>query len=436
MLDQMAVFAVMLFSLAILAMINIKRIDVLLVALLVILTPFSVATFMPRAILGVTGINVFNIVWLLNFVVVFFGILATKRRIDYFAYFSWPLILFCIAYTLCVLWAIIDIESYPHEGNQAVTTKSLLIEDLAKPAQLLLAGWMVYIFCRYGNCKQLIETSILVAAIGWGLMIVLYSSSYWGDIYEARDSVTDSTGLHSNSMAALSVYFLAFSMALRPEGKLMVCLRYLAIGFSLLGIVFTFSRIAYLTTVVIFLFLFCRLGYKEKLATMIIGAAIVITFSVQIIERLNYRMDTGNLNQVSAGRIEKLWLPLMAEVEKSPLVGSGRYTILKSDAYKYKTWGTLNIDSPHSAYIELLIDMGVIGLILLMYMLYFFYESGRRSGSGLQYLVVAMLCLGLTGHSFYPYVANYLIWIVYGISVASLNKVAETNQFAIKHRLA
>lgn len=436
MLEQIALFTLMFLVLVILATINIKRIDSFLIALLVVLTPFSVASFMPREVLGVTGLNVFNILWLANFVLVVLGIVVSRKRTDSLIYFSGPVVLFLAAYLISILWAIVDIESYPHTGRVGVTLKSLLIEDLAKPMQLVIAGWMVYIYCRYTKNKSLIEASILTAAIGWGVMITFYFTQGGGDIYIARDSVTDSTAMHANSMAALAVYFLTFSMAIKPKSKFLICLRYLAIACSMLGIVFTFSRIAYLTTVVIFILLLYRLSNKEKVMALFTGVVIVLVFSVHIIERLSYRLDSGDLNQVSAGRIDKLWLPLLTEVQKRPLAGNGRYAILKSEAYKYKTWGRISIDSPHSAYIEILIDMGLIGSGLLLYVLYTFYVCGKQVESGLQYLVVAMLCLSLTGHSFYPYLANYLIWIVYGISASSRTSGLSTRELAIKHRMA
>ena len=96
-------------------------------------------------------------------------------------------------------------------------------------------------------------------------------------------------------------------------------------------------------------------------------------FSPLIIERLSFgldgeeasldagnaEMDEAELNRISAGRIDKIWLPLLPEVARNPLFGNGRYTTLKSEAFANKTWGELGINSPHSAYIEVLIDMGL-----------------------------------------------------------------------------
>jgi len=71
---------------------------------------------------------------------------------------------------------------------------------------------------------------------------------------------------------------------------------------------------------------------------------------------------------VSAGRIDGLWLPLLPEVLASPLFGHGLASILWSDAMQVAEVDPIRVigaTHPHNAYLETLLDMGVVGLALL-----------------------------------------------------------------------
>ena len=69
---------------------------------------------------------------------------------------------------------------------------------------------------------------------------------------------------------------------------------------------------------------------------------------------------------ISAGRIEHIWLPLLPEIQKSPIFGQGLSSILWSDPMR-RGAGVLilAVGHPHNAYLGALLDMGIVGLLLL-----------------------------------------------------------------------
>ena len=74
-------------------------------------------------------------------------------------------------------------------------------------------------------------------------------------------------------------------------------------------------------------------------------------------------------NAISAGRIERIWIPLIPDVMRSPLYGSGIGAMLWSDAVR--SGHSLLVTHPHNAYLQTLLDMGLIGLALVC--AYFFH---------------------------------------------------------------
>ena len=68
-------------------------------------------------------------------------------------------------------------------------------------------------------------------------------------------------------------------------------------------------------------------------------------------------------NAVSADRINGIWLPLLPELWKSPLWGNGFNSILWS--FPMQT-GAISVGHPHNAYLEAMLDMGIVGLGLAL----------------------------------------------------------------------
>src|SRR5262249_4553059 len=69
---------------------------------------------------------------------------------------------------------------------------------------------------------------------------------------------------------------------------------------------------------------------------------------------------------ISAGRIDHIWLPLLPEIPRSPVFGHGLGSILWSEPMRRGPGiAILAVGHPHNAYLQALLDMGVVGLVLL-----------------------------------------------------------------------
>src|SRR5687767_13720369 len=72
----------------------------------------------------------------------------------------------------------------------------------------------------------------------------------------------------------------------------------------------------------------------------------------------------GDLNALTTGRTGEIWLPLLPELWRSPFIGNGLSSILWSEAMRSER--ILQVGHAHNAYLETLLNMGVIGLLLVL----------------------------------------------------------------------
>ena len=410
MLNPELLFLFIIAVLLIVGILSARNFNAFAIALLLVVIPISGAIFMPRSTFGITGMNPVNVVWLAAFAITVVSgrITGTLRE-----YLTPQVMLFMAIYFIAWLRTFFDIGSITQYEEFVVSRASLIIGDFMKPLQLFLVGWLVFVFCRKSGGTQVISKAIMSAAIVLGAIVLalfLKGTVISGSYTEGRQLLTASMGMHANSLGAIGVYFLIFMM--RASDKVWAKVRLIAIGAALLLIVLSFSRIAYLATLVLFLLFYRKLPTRERKTIIVVGILVVAIFSADVISRIQWGInDQDKGHTVDAGRIHGIWLPLLPQVAAHPIFGSGRYGILKSEASRRG----LHVNTPHSAYLEIVLDMGFIGLFLFFFIMYRWFKGAKRINSDFAYLIPTMLFLGLTGHSFYPYVANYMFFVGYGL---------------------
>lgn len=77
-----------------------------------------------------------------------------------------------------------------------------------------------------------------------------------------------------------------------------------------------------------------------------------------------------NLDMVSSGRTTELWPPTLEEIGHAPLIGQGRRAFLRSQIpNELMNTGITVPEHPHNAYLEILLDSGLVGLVIVMVLL-------------------------------------------------------------------
>lgn len=252
---------------------------------------------------------------------------------------------------------------------------------------------------------------------------------------EARKYLSG-TGMHANEIG------LTMNMALAIAVSVAFCVRgwgarlaMICLTLMLLGTTFvTFSRGAFAGLATTLVYFILTWGGKKKmlLPLLVLAGSIMFLTPESMIKRSSYEASAGNLDDVSTGRVDEIWKPLIPDVLKSPLIGKGHGSLLWSDAAKDQTM--LPVGHPHSAYLAALLDLGVIGTAIVLLFLGHVWRTlwslRRRARSplasayfyGASACVPILLIQGLTDDSFMPRYTHAFLWIAYGAALGWLSR--------------
>jgi len=255
-----------------------------------------------------------------------------------------------------------------------------------------------------------------------------------GVIDLAWEYAGDALGLHKN--AASAIYVIIFPLCL---SRFFVKKDFLGLGLlalSLLSIAFLYSRTAYVTAVMSWiLYLVISKRTKYLPVFLFLGAGVVLLLSTSmisesIIDRATSRIDTGDINAISAGRLDLLWIPLAQEYLQHPvdiLLGKGRYAMLTTAAARQGF--ILGASHPHNMFIEQILDAGLIGLSFFLscfaLILYRTYRSLhgivdtvlKEYQVGIVVAIISFLAGGMTQGTLFPDLENTNIWAVLGLGL-------------------
>lgn len=175
-------------------------------------------------------------------------------------------------------------------------------------------------------------------------------------------------GLHADDFGRLlevayALLLFTWAETRTPAAKLGLLA---SMGLAVVALTLTFSRGAFLGFVVInLLFLLWRRNGGALVVFGLLAAMALFALPDAVYERITMGFGSG-LNKISAGRIDGLWLPLLPEVLRHPLFGNGLESMLWSEPMRRGAGVTvLAVTHPHEAYLETLLDMGIVGLALL-----------------------------------------------------------------------
>jgi O-antigen ligase len=203
-------------------------------------------------------------------------------------------------------------------------------------------------------------------------------------------------------------------------------------GVLVLALLLTFSRGAFLGFIVVnLLFLLWKFNAKTLALALLAATVAVFFLPGAVMDRVSLGFSSGNANEVSAGRIDTIWLPLLPWFSSSPLWGHGLQSTMWSDALRHGLM--LQVTHPHNAYLEALLDLGVIGTGLLLAYYVHVWKGFRALGSN-AYLspamrgfyqgaaagLVSFAVTGFAGSSLYPRPEYVFLWLAIGMMYGQL----------------
>ncbi len=204
------------------------------------------------------------------------------------------------------------------------------------------------------------------------------------------------------------------------------------------GVVLTFSRggfMAMLFMLGFYVWHFKRLGLGLAVLTLVVAGAAVAPDAIR--ERLMTGLEDAPVSkqltgsgaggdELTAGRVW-IWRQLAPEILRSPVVGRGLGSVQWSEAAKD---GRYYANHPHNLYLEILMDLGLVGAVCIAIFYRYVWKLFRRlsederlmpamrgyflgSAAGL----LGMLVYGFSNGNYYPASEQLYFWVNIGLAL-------------------
>jgi hypothetical protein len=402
------------------------------VVLMIILLPLKETTFFPSSMFGITGMNPLNLV-----LVATLASYLLRGRFNRFVPkpLAWLYILPIVAAGLIGLPNVERIHPAFFEGEVIHYLEGFgyLRDAMVKPLLMVVIAMLIAAAVERSQKPERFLTPIVLAALTMSLLAIGFVVASGVRLGSLADSGArgffSAMGMHANDLGRL--YAVAYGLLLftwwETKDKTLKSVLVGTMGLIVIALALTFSRGAFLGFMVInALFLLWKFNVKSVGLAIIAGVITLIMIPGYLVRRVTMGFDTGDVNAVSAGRIEGIWGPLLPELTKSPLWGQGLDAVMWSDPM----WADqmLQVTHPHSAYLQALLDTGVIGLVLMVAFYIHVWRTMRNLGSNawlsptmrgfFQGGLAALACFfvsGFTGSSLRPATEFAFLWIAIGI---------------------
>jgi O-antigen ligase len=402
--------------------------------LLLLMLPTSASSLFPRHLMQITGLDPLNLLVLATL-----GSYAIHRGLQATASLApkplvWLYIVPIAAAGLIGMGRIDEIPSFFYEraGLTFDTGTKYLLVTVVKPMVMVAVALLIGAAAAQSQKPERFIIPIalsmwLIGLIQIGFVIAEGPSIATLAAADVRGFYSP-LGTHANDLGRLHLFAFALLLFVWAETKRPGMRLFLLLTLGLLGIalLLTFSRAAIAGVIVVgALFLMWKFNAKA-LSLSIIAVMLAALFGADALyERMTRGFGEG-ADAVSAGRIEGIWLPLLPELAKSPLWGEGLRSILWS--FPMVNEAMLRTGHAHNAYLEALLDMGIIGLALLMAYYVHVWKGFRTLGSsaglngelrgvfqGAAAALVAFFATCLAGSSLRPESESAYLWIAIGL---------------------
>jgi O-antigen ligase len=248
-------------------------------------------------------------------------------------------------------------------------------------------------------------------------------------------------GRHNNDAGFLLMCVIATTLFMREyvqHGFTRLVL--LIIVFVLMaGLLLTMSRGAFLGVVVVLLYYVWRFRRPGLIvAALAISVAGFAVAPAAIKDRLLLGLQGGTSvqaqvggstaggDQLTQGRVW-IWRQVAPEIINSPLIGRGVMSTQWSSAAKA---GVYYGNHPHSLYLEVLMDLGIVGAIFMVLFFRFLWRLFRRLSEderlapamrgyflGSAASLLAVLAYGISNGHWFPSVEQAFVWVSIGLAL-------------------
>jgi hypothetical protein len=407
--------------------------------LLLVMLPISASSLFPHGMLGITGLNPLNMLLMATLG----AYLIHGRMQKAGTLVPQPLIWFILVpIALAGLNGMDNLHKIPSFFYEVGsidfhTERQYLIVTVVKP--FVTVAVAVMIGAAVARSEKPEGFIIAIALSAWLIPLVQLGFAITKGVPLAEmaspgaRSFYAPIGMHANELGRVHLYAAALLLfvwaeARRPGLRLFLLV---TLGVLAMALLLSFSRAAIASAGVVGA-LFLLWKFNAKTASLALLALIVIGAVVGdvVYARLTLGVDES-ADAMSAGRIEGIWLPLLPEVAKSLLWGNGHMSILWS--FPMQMGAMAPVIHAHNAYLETLLNMGLIGLVLALAYFLHVWKGLRALGAnaslspemrglfqGAIAALVGFLVTGLVGSTLTPNADSAYLWIAIGLMYGML----------------
>lgn len=414
---------------------------------LIVLTAAMGHPDMPRTILGVQGLNPWNILLVCVLIPWWLDRRRQGLRFDAPRTARNLFLIFIAVVVVAYLRAAFDLDSFPSdaEGMKGRMGFNQLTSDyLINSIKYVIPGVLLFDGCRTKQRLLIgLTASILMAVVYAGIVVRTVPITSLQETGTAemrqRHRIGKQVGFHANSVAMICAAGFWATAALSTVWKRKF-VKVATLGVACLvaaGLAVTRSRGGYVAFMGVGL-IFAVLLWRYLLLLLPLGVAIVVVAFPGISQRVMAGVGVTNVagdashdvDTITAGRATDIWPSIVDQIEQSPVFGYGRLGILRTPAHdevKIRMQQPTCPTHPHNAYLELLLDGGLLSAIpvLVMYVgiawmsfrLCLMKEDRliRAVGAVGLACVSALFIMALSGQTFFPKENSQMAWCVYGL---------------------
>jgi O-antigen ligase len=283
--------------------------------------------------------------------------------------------------------------------------------------------------------RKAVRTVILITALSLLFIdrsCILESMSRTWATFDENKRDGGPLGYGSNQTAA---YLAQFAMFFWGAGQFLKrrkikILSYVLVGLTVFATMYTFSRGAYLAI----LFSVFVLGVLKDRKLLLIGGVFLLTWQAVVPTAVRQRVtmtqsSNGQLEESANERV-KLWQAAEDSILSDPIFGTGFAT------YQY-TQHVDNLRDTHNWYVKVMVETGMIGLIIVIFMLqqmlavaYRLYKRAedplyRGLGLGLFLAICACIVANCFGDRWTYLEITGPLWVLVGTAICATHMPAD-----------
>jgi O-antigen ligase len=399
--------------------------------LLVLVVPFGATQLFPHNLFGVPGLNPLNML-----LVATLASYVLRYRIASLA--PRPLVwLFLVPILLAGMLGmrhVDDIAPAFYESMMIHYTDAAgyFTEQVVRPLLIVASAMVVGMAAARSQRPERFIVAIMMSIWLIALIEVGFIAASGVHLGELASPLArrffDELGLHANDLGRLFAVGYAILLFVWWETKNpgFKGALFATLCVAVLALVLTFSRSAYLAFLIVSgLFVLWKFNARSVSMALLAAGLFAAVARGFVWRRLTFGFD-ADANAVSADRLDGIWTPLMPELWKSPIWGNGIDSIMWSAPMQ--SGSMLVVGHPHNAYLQTMLDMGIIGIVLMFAFYFHVWKGFRALGSNaflspelrgfFQGATAALLCLfvtGMSGGSLRPDIDFSYLWLAIGV---------------------